>query len=361
QACLAAAYPFVFVGTTNGVVAYAVNDPSNGAVPPIPVTGVPFLPNQITAMGSRVYFVGAVSGTGPTYRAPIAWIDVPADPLATGLEASTSFASLSVASLNAAWAGTDGSLFLVDYDATRSFPSGNATAPVKDGAAVSFFPSPAVPSGGVPVAVSGSRLVVARWQSQTTPFQTYFSFETGAATASAQNSGEQATYTQIGPTSPQGAYAQGPDGSLLWNTGAIVVDDAGATDTATVRLAWLVASGTTSQFDASANVDIEIYGSPVPIGTAVVGPVAWVDGNTALVLAAADGTLGNGTGGQTSVQVAVRTPKPALASGRRYVVAANVQQVGAASSGGFGYVLAADAAGATTCTLHVFAPACAGP
>ena len=49
-----------------------------------------------------------------------------------------------------------------------------------------------------------------------------------------------------------------------------------------------------------------------------------------------------------------------LASGKRYVVAQTVDQVGAAASGGYGYVLAAGAS-AGACTLHVFAPGCAGP
>lgn len=50
---------------------------------------------------------------------------------------------------------------------------------------------------------------------------------------------------------------------------------------------------------------------------------------------------------------------PALVSGKRYVVAQTPDQVGAAASGGFGYVLAAATGGATTCTLHIFAPSCA--
>ena len=126
-----------------------------------------------------------------------------------------------------------------------------------------------------------------------------------------------------------------------------------------VRVAWLVGSASAKSFGAKAFVDVEVYSTPVPWGNVVVGPVASIDASTALVLAAAAGTVTSSSAGQTSVQVAVSTPKPALATGRRYVLAQSVGQVGAAASGGFGYVLAPGVPGAPGCTLHVFAPGCA--
>jgi hypothetical protein len=361
-ACIAAAYPFVFVGTANGVVAYSVYDPSSSSPAAVPIQGLPFLPQQMTAMGSRVYFVGPVVGSGPTYRIQVAWIDVPSDPLAQSLTATTTFDSLPVPSLQGAWATTDGSLFLVDLDQAQSFLASKVMAPFADGTALPFFASVAVPLGEQPVAVSGSRLVFSRWQETGSLYQTLFSFENGAGTSSAQNGGEQATYTALGATAPGNAsYAQGADGSLLSGAAALVVNDAGELDIPAVKLAWLVASGTAPQFDGSASVDVETYAPPVSAGNPVVGPVAWVDANTALVLAAAKGTVGSGSAGQTSVQVASKTQPPILAGGRRYILPASVGLVGAASSGGFGYVLAVDPSSATTCTLHVFAPSCAGP
>src|SRR5262249_51828588 len=57
--CIAASYPFLFVGTSNGVVAYSVADPTNASPKPIAVNGLPFLPSSIVGTGSRIYFVGA--------------------------------------------------------------------------------------------------------------------------------------------------------------------------------------------------------------------------------------------------------------------------------------------------------------
>ena len=361
-ACIAAAYPFVFVGTANGVVAYAVNDPASPSPPQVPITGLPFLPAFLTSMGSRVFFVGTPEGTGPTYRLAVASLDVPADPLAKSLPATTALSVVSVSDLASAWAGTDGSLFLSNNDSSQLFPAANVAPPFVDGAQVRFFTSPGVAQGAYAVIPSGSRLVMQHWQGAATPFQTAFSFETGAGTASAQNAGETATLADIGPTGPGAMYAQGSDGSVVWNTATSVVDDAGGNDFGSVRVAWLVADGTTKSFAPTPFVDVEVYAPPVPYGTYVVGPVVSISSSTALVLAAAAGTVGPGSEGQTSVQLAVSTPKPALASGRRYVVAQGVTQVGAAASGGFGYVLAAGVSGAPSCVLHVFAPGCAaGP
>ncbi|MDB4935754.1 MAG: hypothetical protein JWP87_2726, partial [Labilithrix sp.] len=62
--CFAAVYPFVFVGTANGVVAFAANDPQNPAPASVPISGLGFVPTQIVASGSRVYFLGSPSGAG---------------------------------------------------------------------------------------------------------------------------------------------------------------------------------------------------------------------------------------------------------------------------------------------------------
>ena len=131
-------------------------------------------------MGSRVYFVGWPEGSGPGYHLAIASLDVPSDPRVTELEATTVFEVVSSNAIYAAWAATDGSLFLVEDDGTGTFPSANVAPPFVNGATITFFPSPAIPAGGNPVVPSGSRFVIARSQTQTTPYQTYFSFETGA-------------------------------------------------------------------------------------------------------------------------------------------------------------------------------------
>src|SRR5450432_2737983 len=74
--CFAAVYPFVFIGTTNGVVAYPVDNPTNGTPVSIPVAGLPFFPTFVVTSGTTIYFVGAVAGTGPDYKIPIASLAV---------------------------------------------------------------------------------------------------------------------------------------------------------------------------------------------------------------------------------------------------------------------------------------------
>ncbi len=354
--CVAAAYPFVFVGTTEGVVAYAVNDPSNSSPTPVPVLGVPFVPTMITAMGSRVYFVGGVAGSGPTWHAQLAWIDVPSDPLATSLQARAAFDTMTLAAITSSWAATDGSLYVADQDPLHFSPVAQIKAPLKDGDTLGFEPAAGVPTGAAYVAASANRLVVAR--NDPASFTTFFSFENGPGTATTQNGGEQSTLSGVdggagmGPTAAQATYAQGSDGSVLWSTATIVLDDAGTPSLATARLAWLVSDGTTTTFDPTAHVDLEVYATPQPLGTPLVGPIAWIDANTALVLAAA-----HELPTETSVQVAVKTPTPALAQGRRTIVPVGVGSLGASASNGFGYVLEADPTG--TLMLHVFAPGCA--
>jgi hypothetical protein len=354
--CLAASYPFAFVGTTEGVVAYAVNDPSNSSPPPVPVLGVPFVPSAITAMGSRVYFLGGVAGSGPTWRAQLAWVDVPSDPLVPSLQARSAFDTTIESAVSSAWAATDGSLFLVDQSTTLNFPIAEIKAPLKDNDTLGFFPSADVPVGAAPVIASGDRVVV--WRNDPVAYTTYFSFETNPATLNANNSGEQSTLigadggVSMGPTAGQSTYAQGADGSVLWNGASIVIVDGGTPALATTRMAWLVADGTTTTFDPSTNIDVEVYATPQPLGTPLVGPIAWIDANTALVLAAA-----HELPSETSVQVAVKTPTAALAQGRRTIVPVGVGSVGAAASNGYGYVLESDSTG--TLELHVFAPACA--
>jgi hypothetical protein len=358
QACIAAAYPFVFVGTTSQVVAYAVSDPSNPSPTPVPISGLPFVPTFMTAMGSRVFFFGAPQGTGSSY--PIASIDVPSSPLAPSLQATAVLDVTSSSPIGAVLARTDGALFLVETD-TASFPAGIVTPPLTSGP-VTLYQSPGVPSGATPVAASGARLLFAHYQAGP-PSQALFSFENAAGTQGASSSaedpdgGEQPSFTGIGPTTPHWVFAQGGDGSDLWNAETAVTEDGGVAVGA-VRLAWLVASGTAAQVTPATYVNVEAYAPPTTIGS-VAGPVAWVDSTTALVLATAHEYV-DASPTQTSVQVAVSTPSPALASGRRTLIAQPVGQLGAAASGGFGYVLAPGSS-ATTSTLHVFAPGCTGP
>jgi hypothetical protein len=341
--CFTAAYPFVFVGTTNGVVAYPAADPTNPTPAPIPVNGLPFLPQHIQTSGNRVYFVGAVLGSGANAKLPLAWIDVPQDPQATSLTATTVLETVGQPSMGFAFAAPNEALLLVVNDAPRVFPSALVAPPLQDLATLSFFPLVGIPDAGAsPVATSGARLLTNRYGA----FVPNLSFETGAGTATAQNTGEQAIGA-LGPIANQYTFAQGGDGSVLFSALSLNATDAGPTTPRAVRLTWLVADGKAG-FDATANVDVETYPAP-PVGVAV-GPVAWVDAQTALVTAQlkTDPT-------QTVVRVATKGTPPTIST-KQFSIAKTVDGVAAAASNGLGYVLVSDSP--TEATIHVFAPSC---
>ncbi len=350
--CIAAAYPFVYVGTGNGIVGHSLVDPSSGAPASITVTGLPFLPSSMVASGSRVYFEGPVVGGGPAYKLSIAWVDAPTDPLATTIEAHTAFLDYSYAAIQAMYASAPGSVLLVAASPMSFFPSAQLTAPLRDLATVAVFPNAGIPMQAVPVAASGDRMVTYRWDGQTDTLGAFFGLETAAGTAAAQNAGEKSVAPSMGPVYSANAFAQGPDGSLIWSAPKAELGEAGGPVLRGVRMAWLLGDSSATQFDARPRVDVETYEPPVAWDTPVVGPIAHIDGDTALVLAATAGNLA-----QTSVQVATRAgTTAALAPSRRYVIPTAPDKLAATSTRGLGYVLAADAI--DSATVHVFAPGC---
>ena len=159
----------------------------------------------------------------------------------------------------------------------------------------------------------------------------------------------------MGEVYPQGFFAHGTDGSVLWSAPQVSTPDGGTATTISARMTWLVADGKATSFDESAHVDVESYAFPSnAYGISAAGPMAVLDPKTALVLAASKDNLQ-----QTSVQVASRAlMPPALLAGRRYVLPVDVYHAGAQASGGFGYVLAHDDQLNQSATVHIFAPAC---
>ena len=352
--CFAAAYPFVFVGTTNGVVAYQVGDPANSSPPVVPVSGLPFLPSRIVSSGRRIYFIGNVVGSGPTYHLALAWLDVPQNPFVSTFNATTVFVGYPQASAPEVFPTTNGAVFLVHPDSAKAWPTTLINAPLQDSTAINLLASPGIAQGASVVAASGSRLVTFHWADATSGYLAAFSFENGAGTSNAQNAGE-LTATDMGTVYPQGFFAQGTDGSLLWQSPSTNTPDGGPFNTASARMTWLVADDKAMGFDQMVKLDVETYQPPIGYGASVAGPMAWIDAKTALVTAAAkqDPTK------QSSVQVASRTMLPAsLLPGRRYVLPVDINHVGAAASGAFAYALAADDMMNQSATVHVFAPSC---
>lgn len=347
--CFAAVYPFVFVGTTNGVVAYPVADPTATSPSAIPVAGLPFFPNFIVSNGGTVYFVGAVEGTGPSYKLPIATVTVPTDPTVTEMVATTVFDTLSVTSVDAVFPDTAGGVYLVQESSAKSFPAADIVAPLVNLATLTFSASPSAPVGSNIGAASGTRLITFR-QDNGPVYDTHFSLETAAATGSAQNAGEQSMLPTVGQNYAPSYLAQGPDGGLLWTTTSVNVTDAGVATTLTARLAWVLADNGATSFDGTTHVDMSTYNVAGIVGN-LPGPSAWVDPNTAIALSAVPT---NTT--QTLVQVATRNGTPGVVPMRSFQLAFDPGSLAVVSSNGFGYVLTPDAvAGAN---VHVFGVGC---
>jgi len=346
---IAAAWPFVFVVTTNGVAAYDLIDPTDPTPPSVTVHGVPFLPVATIAIGRRVYFTTSTEGGGPTYRQAIAWIDVPQNPFVTDLQATSALVSTPQQGVQSALTnGTDG-LFVV-YSSGSLLPTADVHPPLDDTTTLTPFSNAGLASGATIPAASGARLVAYRYDGPTsTP---NFALVNGAGTTGAQTTAEQAL-DAFGPLANQAAFGTGGDGSLLWTTAVYQADDAGViSGIDSARLSWLLGSGTAANFDTTVFVDLETY-TPTT-GAYVVAPPLWIDANTALGLAAAGSTTTN----STSVQVVTKQPA-AVRSSTRTLLSVGPGAVGAASSNGFGYVLAEDDPKNETCSVYVFAPACA--
>lgn len=351
--CFAAVYPFVFVGTTNGVVAYPVGDPTSAAPPSIPVGGLPFFPSFIVANSlanpPTIYFVGAVAGTGPDYKVPIASLSVPTDPTVTQMTATTVFDTLQVPSVDIVLPDASGGIYLVRADAAKSYPAARVTAPLKDLDTLAFAPTAGLPANSGVAAASGTRLVTFRQENGAT-FDTFFSLETAAATGSAQNAGEQSTLASMGETYAPSYLAQSPNGGLLWSTASVNTPDGGPNQTVSARLAWVLQDQNATKFDATTHVDVQSYGL-TGLGGDLPGPAAWVDDNTAIVISAPQSNTA-----QSLVQVATRNGTPSIAPNRSFQLAFHPSELAVTASGGFGYVLTPDqTAGAN---VHVFGTSC---
>ncbi len=349
--CFAAVHPFVFVGTTNGVVAYAVDNPTVTSPPAIPVAGLPFFPTSIVASGTRVYFVGTVVGTGPDYKVPLAWVDVPTDPTVGEIAATTVFNTLQLTSIDGVFPDTSGGVFLVRADSSKSYPAAHVTAPLKDLDTLNFAQSAGVNSASGVVAASGSRLVTFRQDNSV--WDTFFSLETAAATSSAQNSGEQSMLATFGQSAGDNYVAQTPSGGLLWSGAAINAPDGGPVQTISARLAWVLADQNASKFDATTHVPVNTY-NVNGANLDLPGPVAWLDDNTALAISAVPGNTG-----QSVVQVASRSGNPSIIASHTFQIAFPPSQLAATSSNGFGYVLTPDTNAGVN--VHIFDPACTSP
>jgi hypothetical protein len=345
---VAAAYPFLFVLTTNGVVAYDVANPTGTVPSAVTVHGAPFIPVALVASGRRVYLVGDVEGAGPTFRQAIAWIDVPGNPFVTSLSATTAWIGTTQPTLaNAVWNGAAG--LALTYAATAD-PTSSLPAAPDDSTTLVPSPIASLAPGAAIVASSGTDLVAYRYGSSAR--HPFFSLVSGVSQSTGLATAEQ-NVGAYGPVDDQAAFATGTDSTVLWSSALLHVVDGGVSGIASTRLTWLsLADGgaDAGPFSTGIHGDLETY--PASTTGTVVGPIAYVDGDTAVALAASGQDLGS-----TSVQVFSRSAN-AIAIGQRAVIPATPDSVGVAASHGFAYVLVQDTDASST--VYVVAPGCNG-
>jgi hypothetical protein len=347
---IAAAFPFLFVLTTNGVVAYDVVNPLGSAPPPMPVQGVPFIPVAVVASGRRMYFVGPVAGAGPNYRQAVAWIDVPGNPFLTSLVATTAWIGTTQSTLaNVIPDGTGG--VNLEY-ASVSRPTAWVHPPIGDTTMIVPAPINALLPDADLVAASGQELLAYRYNAAN--HHPGFALITGAENSNGQASAEQAV-TSYGPVDDQAAFGQADDVSALWESAPLrVTADGGTAGVQFARLTWLStavdAGPEASLIGTQTFVDLESY--PASTSGAVVGPPAYLGNDTTLAVAAASANIQD-----TSVQVFSRATG-ALVSGERAIIPIGPAFVGVAASNGFGYVLAQDDPQNRSATIYVVAPGC---
>ncbi len=354
--CFAAVYPFVFVGTANGVVAFAGNDPQNAAPASVPITGLGFVPNQVLASGSRVYFLGTPVGAGVTSRVPLAYVDVPPDPFATKISVTTVLAGFNRPATDPATLlvrGNDTAL-LLDLNVATAYASVAVEPPLAEPLNLAST-GIAFTAGAIPVATSGSRLVMGQIGAGGV---VTFGLVNAAGSATPTTVADVTIATAAPAAGPQ-YFAQSADGAVFWSYVSLTTPP--PVPLPTIRAAkgyFLIADGA-STFDPTGGIDLEVYGG-VPQGTPTVGPVAMLDSKTAMVTTSAPGN----PGALTNVQFVTRGATIAIVKNtdgmpRRFPITLSVNQLAAAGSNGLGYILAVDPAAPLAPTVHVFDPACA--
>jgi hypothetical protein len=354
--CFAAVYPFVFVGTVNGVVAFPANDPLNATPTPVPVTGLGFIPSQIVASGSRIYFLGTPVGIGVSSRVPIAYADVPPDPFAAKVGVTTVLATFNRPAtdpLVLLARGNDTAL-LLDTNVATAYASAPIVPPLVEPTVLNSTGT-AFTAGAFPLAASGSRLLLGQINPMGSPI---FGFVNAAGSATAQTVADVPLAAAAPAANPQ-AFAQSADGAIFWSYLSLTSAPPGppAPANRAVKGYFLVADPAAA-IDPTTGVDLELYAA-TPLGTSSVGPVAMLDAKTAMVTTANPAN----PGAVTNVSFVTRQPlalvKNADMQPRRHQITLNVAQLAVAGSNGLGYVLAVDPAAPAAPQVHVFDPACA--
>ena len=341
--CFAAVWPYLFVGTTTGVVAYAASDPANATPAEVPITGLGFVPAQILASGSRVYFLGAPSASATAGKVSLSYIDVPADPFVKTLAAKTVLAGYNrgnTVGIALAYKPGDSAYFL---DVTTP-SAASIDPPLVEPFNIATNPMMLTPPDAI-AGVSGNRLAVWNINAAVNSIAS-FGLVTNIATATPTTVADQPLST-VGVVSTPQAFASGPDGALFWTVSSLTA--AAATPGTLVRAAksyFLLADSNAAAYDQANGLDIEVYQpiAPVGVGAGVIGPAVMLDAKTAMVTAATPQNIA-----QSSVQFIGKAPLGILKnmdnSLRRFVLPAPPTSLGVTTSNKIGYVLSVDSRG----------------
>lgn len=362
---MVAVYPFLFVQSAVGIVAFNISNPLASPPPKVTISNLGFVPNQMVATGNRVFFMSGPNGPAniPTSTLPIAYIDVPPDPFATKLDAKGTLATFSRP-------GNEGVVMIPrENDSVLLYSAtGGGPQPVYNAAVVeppfvepvTFTTTPLLYQAGVaPLnVVSGSRFLMQAYDGNAGVF--VFGLVNNAGSTMPMNGGTY-SFADAGPLSPPQAFAMGPGGSVFWAHNALTAppnqpDPAPLTRAA--RAQFLFANGA-GDYDRPSTFDIEVYNAtPLGVGAGTIGPAALLDPDTALVLTAAR----ENPGVQTSVQVAKRMPLGLVKDGaaaRRAVLAVPLGTfAAAAAANGIGYAVANETMPGPNSTVYVFGMDC---
>ncbi|HEX8796529.1 MAG TPA: hypothetical protein VF765_36515 [Polyangiaceae bacterium] len=354
QWSIAAVWPFVFLITTNGVVAYNVSDPVNTSPQQVTIHGVPFIPDWTLRVGRRVYFITRETG-GPTFHQAVAWIDVPQNPFITQFTANTVWAQTMEKNGITAIVGDGVAGFYMAYNSDPLQPTTDVHAPLSDGTQLTAFDNNNFPMSSNIVSASGGRLVAYSYDGTQQAAQ--YTFVSKPATTQAQ-AGSLGAVDAMGPVDNQQTWSEGDDGSVLWEAAQFEIVDGGSDgQIAQTCLTWLLDSSSATSFDAAKCAALESYSPAISQGVTVTP--AWIDATTALGFAAAS----SNPNASTSVHVVNKKANgsPITMPGVVAYVPVGPGNVGTSSSNGFGYALArTDPMNNQSCTVYIFAPACAG-
>lgn len=392
-ACVAAAFPFVFLGTRDNVVALRGDDLVGKAPVKVPIADLTVDPQQLVASGRRIWVLGSVQGEAPPYQLAIGSIDVPSDPTVKTLRAKTTLVSYPFPTA-VAFPAPRGGLFLVHNDANQGFPTAILSGPPPDGAKLGlanavdagpfdagFMPSMGTltmfrvtaPAGSSVVASTGARLVIYR-------YPLLFNLLTGAGTSAAATQGDFALtppVVAIGPLmAPAATFASGADGALIMAAPIQVVPMGDCNCYSNGRVQWVFPNAVATAPDVNQYVDVATWFNPTvapfpcsqcPLDY-VRSPVrtAWLDGKTALTATQSSGVV-PATRGVTDIRVVGRDPINGYPKRKAQTRPAEspkgdfaTDRIALTASNGIGYLVLSDGQG-NDVSLSIIDPRCESP